>query len=114
MSSLNSERPFSRGRRPQATTRTPSPTGLTPRSTCAMSNAHLRSALRDIRGHLARLRRHAHSNPERLQQASGEHLLIVNAIIRQDEVLAAQATAVHLRNSLDHILSTLDHTKGTT
>lgn len=71
----------------------------------AMDNQYLRGALRDIRGHLARLRRHAHSNPGRLEQATAEHLVIVDAILRQDEMLAAQATAVHLRNSLDNILA---------
>jgi DNA-binding GntR family transcriptional regulator len=73
----------------------------------AMANIYLQGALRDIRGHLARVRRHAHANPGRLDQARSEHLLIVDAILRQDEMLAAQATAVHLRNSLDNILATL-------
>jgi DNA-binding GntR family transcriptional regulator len=73
----------------------------------AMANDYLLGALRDIRGHVARMRRHAHSNPGRLEQATAEHLLIVDAILRQDEMLAAQATAVHLRNSLDNILATL-------
>lgn len=73
----------------------------------AIDNDYLRNALRDIRGHLARVRRHAHANPKRLEQAMAEHLLIVDAILARDEVLAAQATAVHLRNSLDNILSTL-------
>jgi GntR family transcriptional regulator, rspAB operon transcriptional repressor len=73
----------------------------------AMDNPYLQNALRDIRGHLARVRRHAHSNPRRLEQATAEHLLIIDAILGQDEVLAAQATAVHLRNSLDNILATI-------
>lgn len=73
----------------------------------AMDNSYLRSALKDIRGHLARARRHAHANPRRLEAAAGEHLLIIDAILRRDEVLAAQATAVHLRNSLDNILATI-------
>lgn len=73
----------------------------------AIDNDYLRNALRDIRGHLVRVRRHAHANPKRLEQAMGEHLLIVDAILARDEVLAAQATAVHLRNSLDNILATL-------
>lgn len=72
----------------------------------ATANPYLGGALRDIRGHLARLRRHAHANPGRLEQATAEHLLIVDAILGQDEMLAAQATAVHLRNSLDNILVT--------
>jgi DNA-binding GntR family transcriptional regulator len=73
----------------------------------AMDNPYLRNALKDIRGHLARVRRHAHSNPRRLDQAAVEHLVIIDAILRQDEVLAVQATAVHLRNSLDNILATI-------
>lgn len=70
-------------------------------------NEYLHGALNDIRGHLARVRRHAHSNPRRLEQATAEHVLIVDAILRGDEFLAVQATAVHLRNSLDNILSTI-------
>lgn len=73
----------------------------------AMDNSYLRGALGDIRGHLARARRHAHANPLRLEQARTEHLLIIDAILRRDEVLAGQATAVHLRNSLDNILATI-------
>jgi DNA-binding GntR family transcriptional regulator len=76
----------------------------------AMNNSYLRGALGDIRGHLARARRHAHANPRRLEQARTEHLLIIDAILRGDEVLAAQATAVHLRNSLDNILATIPPT----
>lgn len=73
----------------------------------AMDNEYLRGALKDIRGHLIRVRRHAHSTPGRLAQATAEHLLIVDAILQQDEVLAIHATAVHLHNSLDNILSTI-------
>ena len=76
----------------------------------AMGNSYLQGALNDIRGHLARARRHAHANPRRLEQARTEHLLIIDAILRRDEVLAAQATAVHLRNSLDNILATIPPT----
>ena len=79
----------------------------------AMANQYLQSALRDIRGHLTRVRRHAHANPRRLQQASEEHLLIVDAILAQDESLAAQATAVHLHNSLENILVAMPSGEGT-
>ncbi|GAA3886182.1 GntR family transcriptional regulator [Leifsonia kafniensis] len=78
----------------------------------AMDNSYLRSALKDIRGHLARARRHAHANPIRLEQARTEHLLIIDAILRRDEMLAGQATAVHLRNSLDNILATIPPLPG--
>jgi DNA-binding GntR family transcriptional regulator len=71
----------------------------------AMRNEFLRGALRDIRGNLVRVRRYAQFDPDRLDQATGEHLTIVDAILRQDELLAAQATAVHLRHSLNHILA---------
>jgi DNA-binding GntR family transcriptional regulator len=73
----------------------------------AMNNEYLLGALKDIRGHLIRVRRHAHSNPGRLAQAAAEHVLIVGAILQQDELLAAQATAVHLHNSLANILSSI-------
>lgn len=74
----------------------------------AMGNDLLSGALGDIRGNLARLRRYAQFDPARLAQATAEHLTIVDAILRRDEMLAAQATAVHLRRSLDHILAAID------
>lgn len=73
----------------------------------AIANPYLVNAMRDLRGHLARYRRHAHTNPARLEQATGEHLLIVEAILDGDERLAAQATAVHLHKSLQNILATV-------
>lgn len=72
----------------------------------AADSGALRSALRDLRGQLQRARRSAHDDPERLAQATREHLLIVDAILAGDELLAAQATAVHLHASLRHILAT--------
>jgi GntR family transcriptional regulator, rspAB operon transcriptional repressor len=73
----------------------------------AAASVYLRSALRDLRGHLARVRRSAHSNSERLTLAMTEHILIVDAILAQDEALAASATSVHLHNSLANILASL-------
>jgi DNA-binding GntR family transcriptional regulator len=73
----------------------------------AASSVYLRDALRDLRGHLARVRRSAHSNSERLARATTEHILIVDAILAQDEALAASATSVHLHNSLANILASL-------
>jgi GntR family transcriptional regulator, rspAB operon transcriptional repressor len=73
----------------------------------AAASVYLRGALRDLRGHLARVRRSAHSNSERLARATTEHILIVDAILAQDEVLAASATSVHLHNSLENILGSL-------
>lgn len=73
----------------------------------AIGNLYLRNALRDLRGHLARVRRHAHADPDRLRQATTEHLVVVDAILERDETLAAQATAVHLHNSLNSILANI-------
>jgi GntR family transcriptional regulator, rspAB operon transcriptional repressor len=73
----------------------------------AAGSVYLQSALRDLRGHLARVRRSAHSNAERLSRATSEHVLIVDAILAQDEALAASATSVHLHNSLANVLASL-------
>jgi GntR family transcriptional regulator, rspAB operon transcriptional repressor len=73
----------------------------------AAASVYLRGALRDLRGHLARVRRSAHSNSQRLARATAEHILIVDAILAQDEALAASATSVHLHNSLENILASL-------
>jgi len=73
----------------------------------AAGSAYLQGALRDLRGHLARVRRSAHSNTDRLARATAEHVLIVDAILAQDEALAASATSVHLHNSLANILASL-------
>ena len=73
----------------------------------AANNAYLQNALRDLRGQLARVRRNAHAHPGRLERATAEHLLIVEAILAKDEGLAVQATAVHLHNSLANILTSL-------
>jgi DNA-binding GntR family transcriptional regulator len=73
----------------------------------AAGSVYLSGALRDLRGHLARVRRTAHANTERLERATSEHVLIVDAILAQDEALAASATSVHLHNSLANILASL-------
>jgi GntR family transcriptional regulator, rspAB operon transcriptional repressor len=73
----------------------------------AAGSVYLQSALRDLRGHLARVRRSAHSNADRLSRATSEHILIVDAILAKDEALAASATSVHLHNSLANILESL-------
>jgi DNA-binding GntR family transcriptional regulator len=72
----------------------------------ATGNPYLVNALRDLRGHLARVRRHAKLDPSRLVAATAEHLLIVEAILAQDEMLAMRATGVHLFNSMNNILAT--------
>ena len=71
-----------------------------------MANQFLLTSLRGLRGHLARARRLAQDNQARLTESVGEHLLIVQAILDRDEMLAAQATAVHLRKSLTNLLDT--------
>ncbi|MHA7987434.1 GntR family transcriptional regulator [Rathayibacter sp. CAU 1779] len=73
----------------------------------ATDNPYLVRALRDLRGHLARYRRHARTNPARLDDATKEHLIIVEAILSGDGTLASQATAVHLHRSLENILATV-------
>lgn len=79
----------------------------------AMANKFLSTSLRGLRSHLARARRLAQDNPARLTESVGEHLLIVQAILDGDELLAAQATAVHLRKSLTNLLDTAALSAGT-
>ncbi|MFU8947199.1 GntR family transcriptional regulator [Mycetocola zhadangensis] len=79
----------------------------------AIENKFLLSSLRGTRSHLARARRLAQDNPDRLSESVGEHLLIVQAILDGDELLAAQATAVHLRKSLLNLLDTAALNAGT-
>ncbi len=74
----------------------------------AVGNAYLVATLRGLRTHLARLRRVAQDDPQRLADAASEHLLIVDAIIAGDADLARQATSVHLHHSLTNILSAAD------
>lgn len=74
----------------------------------AANNTYLVSTLRSLRTHLARLRRVAHDNPDRLAAAASEHLLIVDAILAGDAELARSATTVHLHRSLANILNSTD------
>ena len=74
----------------------------------AMANPFLLASLSGLRSHLARARRLAQDNPARLSESVSEHLLIVQAILDRDEMLAAQATAVHLRKSLANLLDSAD------
>lgn len=73
----------------------------------ATNNLYLQNALRDLRGHLVRLRRLARRNPERMRRAAEEHLELCAAICAGDEVAASEATAQHIRNSLENILAVL-------
>ncbi|MGO2111975.1 MAG: GntR family transcriptional regulator, partial [Pseudoclavibacter sp.] len=74
----------------------------------AMGNAYLLHQMKQVRTHVLRARRFSRSNTDRLTQAAREHAVIAAAISERDELLAAQATAVHLRASLDNILSQLE------
>jgi len=73
----------------------------------ALDSPYLLRSLVSLRSHVARVRRLSHDNPERLLRAASEHELIATAIADGDEVLAAQATAVHLRSSLSTVLASL-------
>jgi DNA-binding GntR family transcriptional regulator len=73
----------------------------------ATRNPFLVSTLDGVRIHVARIRRLAQDNPERLRQSVGEHLMIVDAILEGSESLAAHATQLHLYRSLRNILSSL-------
>lgn len=82
----------------------------------ALGNAVYRGALDGVRLHLARARRIAADDPERLVRSAEEHRLICAAIRDGDAALAASATTVHLKASLTTILATLsprDAQKGT-
>lgn len=86
----------------------------------AIANPFLLASLAGLRNHLARVRRLAQDNPARLAESVSEHLLIVQAILDGDEMLAAQATAVHLRKSLANLIDAVatgdavsSSTKGT-
>lgn len=73
----------------------------------AVANQYFTNALRTIRTHLARARRLARDNRERLHASVSEHRLIAEAIAAGDGELAAHATHVHLHNALAAILTSL-------
>ncbi|MBC7518654.1 MAG: GntR family transcriptional regulator [Microbacteriaceae bacterium] len=73
----------------------------------AAGNPFLATTLDSVRTHVARIRRLAADNPERLREAAREHLLIVDAIVEGSESLAAHATQLHLYRSLNSILATI-------
>lgn len=74
----------------------------------AVRSRFLLAAIRQLRPHLVRARRLARDNPERLSASVAEHLTIVEAIIDGDGELAANATNIHLKRSLKHILAAVD------
>lgn len=73
----------------------------------AVGNARLAAELDAVRAQMARVRRRAHADPERLARATDEHARIAEAIRDGREDLAAAATTVHLAASLEHVLASL-------
>lgn len=71
----------------------------------AAANTYLTQALANVRLHLARVRRLAKDNPDRLLGTAGEHATIAAAIAARDPALAAAATSIHLHKSLEHFLA---------
>lgn len=86
--------------------------GLVGRLDAAMDDAvqsrFLISAIRQLRPHLIRARRLARDYPERLLDSAREHLMIIEGIVDGDREFAANATSIHLKRSLKHILSAVD------
>lgn len=74
----------------------------------AVDNVYLIQALRPIRTHLARARRLARDNADRLRASVAEHALIAEAISSRDPELAAHATHVHLHHALASILGSIE------
>jgi len=71
------------------------------------NNPHLRDSLKGLRTQLQRLRQIAKRRPSRMLQTASEHLAICAAIHDGDETVAAQATAVHINNSLRNIVAVM-------
>ena len=65
----------------------------------AIQNPYMVATLKNVRNHMARVRKLARSNPARLLEAASETQLIVEAIATGDAALAAHATHVHLHKS---------------
>ena len=74
----------------------------------AAANPFLVSTLNGVRTHVARIRRIAQDDPDRLREAAREHLMIVDAIVDGSESLAAHATQLHLHRSLKNILGSIE------
>jgi DNA-binding GntR family transcriptional regulator len=70
-------------------------------------NPFVRESLERLRIHLQRLRQIAKRRPQRTLQTVVEHLAICAAIHDGDEAAAAQATALHISNSLHNILAVM-------
>lgn len=69
----------------------------------ALDNPYLSAMLGNLRVHLARVRRLAKDQPERLAESAAEHRDICLSIASGDPEMAEAATALHLRRSLAYI-----------
>lgn len=73
----------------------------------SINNPAFAGSLDAVRAHLARARRMAADNEDRLRRSASEHQLICEAIRDGDDALAASAVSAHLRHALTTILATL-------
>ncbi|MHA7208316.1 GntR family transcriptional regulator [Arthrobacter sp. MDT1-65] len=71
----------------------------------AAGNRYLLQAQKPIRTHLARVRRLARDNPERLLASAREHEQIALALASGNADLAEASMRVHLHHSLQHLLA---------
>ncbi|WP_104182218.1 GntR family transcriptional regulator [Arthrobacter sp. B0490] len=71
----------------------------------AAGNRYLLQAQKPIRTHLARVRRLARDNPERLLASAREHEQIALALASGNADLAEASMRVHLHHSLQHLLT---------
>lgn len=69
----------------------------------AVANPYLSTMLAGLRVHLARIRRLAKDQPQRLAASAAEHREICRCIAAGDAVAAEAATLLHLRRSLTYI-----------
>lgn len=69
-----------------------------------VANPYLAGAMAPIRDQLRRLRRIARRSPERVLRSALEHAALCRAIADGEEDAAAAASALHINNSLRHIL----------
>ncbi|WP_104117509.1 GntR family transcriptional regulator [Arthrobacter sp. B1805] len=74
----------------------------------AARNAYLLQAQKPIRTHLARVRRLARNDQDRLLASAREHEQIALALAASNTELAEAAMRVHLLNSLQHLLAPHD------
>lgn len=75
----------------------------------AADNPYLSAALASVRLHSARVRRLSRFDNARLLRAADEHGLVVEAILAADPELAADATRIHLAQSLRSALERMAH-----